>query len=194
VIDVKEKDKDDNEEYKKRIKDVIKNVDKNNDLDILEDEQQFFEEGEKIKQKIITKIHPDYCNENIIRTLVFMIHGYYKRREVIAVQYDEKQYQDKIDELYGFIYEELKKPSPNFPDANLNRKNNEDIIDKRRIFWQIFSTLGQESVEKDFVQKTNVVELLKLSVNFTKIIFIPVFVFAIIIIIVLLSAFYRFNN
>lgn len=191
MIDVTEKDKDYKEEYKKRIKDVIKNVDKNSELGIPEDELELIEEGERIKQTIISKIHPDYLSEKIIRMFVLMIHGYYKRRELTNAHSDEEQYQDKIDELYGLIYEELKKPSPNFPDANLNRKNNEDIINKRRIYWQMFHFLGKENFEKDFLQKCNVVELLRLDIFPGCLIWIIVPI-AIVTIVIILGVFWMF--
>ncbi|GAI72353.1 unnamed protein product, partial [marine sediment metagenome] len=145
--------------------------------------------GERIKQNIISKINPEYQNEKIIRMFVFMIHGYYKRREVTKVPSDEEQYQDKIDELYALIYEELKKPSPYFPDANLNRKNNKDLIDKRRIFWQMFNVLGKENIEKDFLQKSNVSELLHLDIFTVKGLFKVIFVIIIIVVVIVLLAF-----
>jgi hypothetical protein len=186
---MEDKDKDDNDEYKRRIKDLIEKLDKNTELGIPEDDLQIIEEGERIKQNIISKIHPEYQNEKIIHMFVFMIHGYYKRREVTKVPSDEEQYQDKIDELYALIYEELKKPSPNFPDANLNRKNNKDVIDKRRIFWQIFDVLGKENIEKDFLQKSNVSELLQLDIVTVKGLFKTIFVIIITVVVIVLLAF-----
>ena len=194
VLIMDDKGKKDEDDYKKRIKDVIKKLNKNSELGLPEDERQLIEEGEMIKQRIISKIHPDYRDEKIIRMFVFMIHGYYKRREVTNVPSDEEQYQDKIDELYGLIYEELKKPSPCFPDANLNRKNNKDLIDKRRIFWQMFSVLGKENIEKDFLQKTNVSKLIQLDIITAKGLLKCIIVIIVIIITaILLGAFYIIN-
>ena len=187
-----DKDKDDNDEYKKRIKDVIKKLNKNSELGLPEDELRLIEEGERIKQRIISKIHPDYLNENTIRMFVIMIRGYYKLRGVTNVPSDEEQYQDKIDELYALIYEEFKKPSPYFPDANLNRKNNEDLIYKRRIYWQMHSVLGKENMEKDFSQKCNVDDILHLDIFPGCLIWIIVLI-AIVTVVIVFGVFWIFN-
>lgn len=189
---MEDKDKDDKDDYKKRIKDVIKKLNKNSGLGLPEDELELIEEGERIKQTIISKIHPDYLNKNTIRMLVIMIRGYYKLRGITKVPSDEEQYQDKIDELYALIYEEFKKPSPYFPDANLDSKNNEDLIDKRRIYWQMFTFLGKENIEKDFLQKCDIDELLHLDIFPGCLIVIIVFI-AIVTVVIVFSVFWFFN-
>jgi len=138
-----EKEKFEDEGYKKRIKDLIDSVEKGKDIP--EGYQQILEAKEMLLRTTISRIHPSYRNERIILILSYLIRDYYRRG---TDPNEKEQFQEEIDYLFKLIYEELKKPSLYFPNLNPYRKKTADYMEKRRILDKMIQVLGVEKINQ----------------------------------------------
>lgn len=136
----------DNEEYKKRNKELIEKMERDKDIPV--GEQQVIEAKERLLQTTISKIHPSYRNERIILVLTYIIRDYYMR---ISDPTEKEQFQEKIDALYKLIYEELKKPNLYLPTMNPYRRKTANFIEKRRILDKMIQVLGTENIKQFYV-------------------------------------------
>jgi hypothetical protein len=129
------------EEFKKRIRELVKNVEKK-DPDSQYTEQDLKEARERLIQTIKKRTHEDkYRNEFIIMTSTLWIQSLYRHKI-------EDQHQDEIDTFYEIIFEQLKKPF--MYTTNLDPTTIE-IVDKKRILRNMENVLGKEKV--DFFKK-----------------------------------------
>ncbi|GAI72352.1 unnamed protein product [marine sediment metagenome] len=151
----------DNEEYKKRVKELIDKMEneKDDDKDTAIGEAQVLEAQKRLLQTAKSKIHPDFRDVKIVLVFVYTIRDYYRRR---AESSEKDQFQEEIDALYKLIYEELKKPNPFFLNYNSNRTNYAEISDKRRVLGHIAMVLGKEKMTQ-FYQKFNIGKLLQVN-------------------------------
>ena len=191
----------DNEEYKKRIKELIENIEKTKDKDSKYTEQDLIEDKDGLLQTIKRKTQEDkFRSERIIVVLTYWIKSYYKKRM------EKGQFQEEIDELYELIYKQFRKPSSHI--SNLDSRNpNLDIFyldsrglnpeekaDKFRIFEKMLWVLGVENVEKDFSRKYKYVHFGFEDVSFKKeLIQCSLVVIILIIVIILVISGYDFS-
>ena len=142
------------EEYKKRIQDLVENLEKTNDKDSQYTEQDIIEEKEKVLQILTRKTHESkYRNEFIIAMLTYWIHSLYKFRT------EKNQSQEEIDALYKLIYEQLKKPHILIPNPDPNKPNITEIIAKKMILRNLERLLGEKNV-KSFKKKYKINKLI----------------------------------
>ncbi|NHJ22527.1 MAG: hypothetical protein EAX91_16390 [Candidatus Lokiarchaeota archaeon] len=137
------------EEYKRRILELIENVEKSKDIPF--GEQQVIDSRKKLLQIAKAGINPNYRREILIIVFTHTIRDYYKKR---ADPNETENFQEEIDELYRLIYEELRKPSPYIPDSD--PKHQFEIADRRRILRRMTSVLGVENInqfKKDYKLK-----------------------------------------
>ncbi len=142
---MKDREKIEDEEYKKRIQDLVENLEKTNDKDSKYTEQDIIEIKEEVLQILTRKTHESkYRNEFIIANLTYWIHSLYKFRT------EKNQSQEEIDDLYKLIYEQLKKPHILILDSEPDIIF--EIIDKKRILRNLERLLGEKNV-KSFKKK-----------------------------------------
>lgn len=147
-------DKED-EEFKKRIRELVKNVEKK-DADSQYTEQDLIEARERLIQKIkrITQ-EEKFRSERILLTSTYWIQSLYKHKI-------EDQHQDEIDTFYEIIFEQLKKPSMYIPNPDPTRPNPIEIADKKRILRNMEKVLGEEEMNR-FKKKYNLSKLISLA-------------------------------
>ena len=178
----------DNEEYKKRMKELIDKVEQNKDKDTPEDKQRILEEKERLLQTAKSRIHPYYRSNLIIMVFIYTIRDYYRRR---ADSTEKDQFQEEIDELYKLIYEELKKIKQftQFSDiSDISKKG--DKLDKKRILNNMTRVLGLENIYRDFYKNYNISDVIRTD-KYTKEILWCVLTVVVCIILIIL-AFYGF--
>ncbi|MFX0025637.1 MAG: hypothetical protein ACFE8M_04420 [Candidatus Hermodarchaeota archaeon] len=158
------KDKDNEDEYKERIKKLIDRIEKgkDNNTNTVTPEmyQLFLEKLEELKLKVISKMNHEYRDERLIVILVYVIREYYWLRADPKYPNEKDQFLDKIDELYKLIYEELKKPSPFVSHYTPEERKNVERFQRRRIVYRMTQVLGLTNVSNDFNKKYNVHELM----------------------------------
>jgi len=154
-------EKKDDDEYRKRVKELIDKVEKEKDegKDTSIGEAQVLEAQERLLQTAKSKIHPDFRDLKIVLVFTYTIRDYYRRR---AESPEKDLFQEEIDTLYRLIYEELKKPNPFLLNYDPNRKNYAEISDKRRVLGHIAMALGKEKMTR-FYDKFNIAELLQVN-------------------------------
>lgn len=152
---VKKLEYKDNEEYRKRIKELIDRVERNKDKDAPEEELRVLKTKERLLQTAKSKINPDFRNIKIVMLFAHTIKDYYKRS---ANSLEKNQFQEEIDELYQLIYDELKKPSAFQMNFDSNKTNYAELREKRRIIGHLGIILGKEKIET-FYEKFNLSEL-----------------------------------
>lgn len=152
---------DNNEEYRKRIKELVDKIEKEKDktIDPSIGEAQVLEAQERLLQTAKSKIHPDFRDFKIVFVFAYTIRDYYRRR---AESLEKDLFQEEIDTLYRLIYEELKKPNPFLLNYDSTRKNYAEISDKRRVLGHIAMVLGKEKMTK-FYEKFHIAELLQVK-------------------------------
>jgi len=152
---------DNNEVYRKRIKELVDKIEKEKDKtkDSSIGEEQILDAQERLLKKAKSKIHPDFRDFKIVFIFAYTIRDYYRRR---AESPEKDQFQEEIDSLYKLIYEELKKPNPFLLNYDSTRKNYAEISDKRRVLGHIAMVLGKEKMTK-FYDKFNIAELLQIN-------------------------------
>jgi len=152
---------DNNEDYRKRIKELVDKIEKEKDKtkDPSFGETQILEAQERLLQTAKSKIHPDFRDFKIVMIFAFTIRDYYRRR---AESPEKDLFQEEIDGLYELIYEELKKPNPFFLNYNANRRNYAEIRDKRRTLGHIAMVLGKEKMTQ-FYETFNIAKLLQVT-------------------------------
>ena len=168
-------EKEDVEEYRKRIRKIVERVEKTEDKDSKYTEQDIIERKEKLLQIIEKRTQKDkHRSEFIIATLTYWIRSIYK--------YEKERDHIPIDKLYTLVYEQLKKPNPYFPKFDLNRENPLEIADRRRILRNMENLIGAENIKsfkkryniKDSSWKNNYLSFNE-KIVFTVIIFIMIF-------------------
>jgi len=159
-------EKEDQEEYKKRMKEIIERVEKTKDKDSKYTEQDVIEKKEELLQILTRKTHEGkYRSEQIIAMLTYWIHSLYKFRT------KKNQSQEEIDALYKLIYEQLKKPNiliPN-PDPFIDR------LDKRKILKNMEKLLGEKNI-KSFIKRYNLKKDLDLNLSVKRIFYLIVII------------------
>lgn len=149
-------DKDD-EEYRKRIKDLVDKLEK--DKDSPATEQDVIEAKARLLQTAISKIHPLIRNEGIIFVFIYTIRDYYYKRRADPTK--KNQFQEEIDNLYKLIYEELRKSSPFISNFNLKKTNPVDLADRKRILKKMVIILGLENIFRDFYKYYRINDILR---------------------------------
>jgi len=159
---MRENDKEQNDEYKKRIKELIEKMEKSKDkgIDNANDTPEKYQEllgaMESAKQTAISKIDPDYRNGRILIVFIHMIRDYYWLRADPKFPAKEDQFQEEIDQLYGLIYEDLKKPNPSLFHYSPDERKKMEKRQRRTIVNTMVQMLGLENVSKDFYKNYNV--------------------------------------
>jgi len=139
------------EEYKKRIQDLVENLEKTKDKDSPKTEQDVIEAKERLLQSIKRRTQQDkYRNERIIVVLTYWIKGIY--------EFKPEKDNIPIDTLYELIYQQLKKPKILIPNLDPNRNNFLELVDKKRILRNMEVVLGEEHI-KQFRKKYNLKKL-----------------------------------
>lgn len=142
-------EKEDQEDYKKRMKELVERVEKTKDKNSKYTEQDIIEAKQRLLQSIKRRTQQDkYRSERIIVVLTYWIKGIY--------QYKEDHI--PIDTLYELIYQQLKKPKILIPNLDPNRNNFLELVDKRRILRNMEVVLGEEHI-KQFRKKYNLKKL-----------------------------------
>ncbi len=141
-------EKEDVEEYRKRIRDLVERVENTKDKNSKYTEQDLIERKEKLLQTItrITK-ESKFRSERIIATLTYWINSIHK--------YKAENDHIPIDTLYKLIYEQLKKSNLFIPKLNIKGDNQLEIADKRSILRNMEVILGVERVNQ-FKKKYNI--------------------------------------
>ncbi len=95
-----------NDEYRKKIKEMIDKVEKEKDelKDTFIGEAQVLEAKEQLLKTAKSKINPDFRDTKIVLVFAYTIRDYYRRR---ADSPEKDQFQEEIDTLYRLICEEL---------------------------------------------------------------------------------------
>lgn len=144
-----------NEEYRKRIRDLAERLEKDKDKESAIGEQQVIEAKEQLLQTAKSGIHPYYRREMIIMVFVYTIRDYYKKR---ADSTEKEQFQKEIDALYKLIFEELIKPSPNIHPSDPKFKKKVEKLDRKRILKNMTRILGMENLFRDFYKHYDIKE------------------------------------
>ena len=147
-----------NEDYKKRIKELIDKVEKEEDAPVRLVEQEIINIKEHLLEAEKSRIHPYYRSEGIIYVFYTTIRYFYKLKASKTLTGKDKL-QEEIDALFKLIYEELKKSSPHIPETK--HKEYHEKIDKRRIVGEMTKLLGLENMNNDFFKKYNTKLILK---------------------------------
>lgn len=143
-------DKED-EEFKKRIRELVKNVEKK-DPDSHYTEQDLIDARENLIQKIKRRTQEEkYRDEKLILISTLWIQSLYKHKI-------EDQHKDEIDSFYEIIFEQLKKPNMYIPNLYPNRSNPIEIADKKRILREMEKVLGEKEMNR-FKKKYNLSKL-----------------------------------
>lgn len=151
-------DKEDQEEFRKRIKDLVDRLDK--DKGTPEVYQLLLEKIEQIKRSAISKINKASRNEKVIIGLVYIIREYNMLRFDPKYPFEKDHVLEEIDALYKLIYKELQKPNPYIPDTW-------DIDEKKRILNNMREVLGTENMNK-FYKKYKIHRLVRLKLDMRK--------------------------
>jgi len=157
-----ENDKNQNDEYKKRIKELIDNVEKNvgrdddETYDTPEKYQKLLEAMERAKQAAISKIDPDYRNGRILIVFIQVIRDYYLLRADPKFPTKEDQFKDEIDQLYRLVYEDLKKPNLSFLHYSPEERKKMEKKQRRTVVNTMVAMLGLENVSNDFYKRYNI--------------------------------------
>ena len=159
---MEEKDKEDDEEYKKRMKEFVSRVEKGKDVPA--DYQQFTESIESLKQIAISKIRPLYRNELSIFVFVYTIRDYYRRIADPKHLTEQDQIQKEIGYLYLLIYEELKKTSIQALSFAFENRRTLDAINRRRILRRIRGVWGEETY-RQFYKNFRIRKLVSVNSN-----------------------------
>ncbi len=124
-------EKEDIEEYKKRIRDLVEIVEKNKDNP--EGYQQLLEKIGEIKQASILGID-DYRSDICIMGFSAVIQLYQGLSTDPISPYEQGQFREEIDSMFHLIYEELKKPNKFLQKSNpnetkhLEKKDRKDLL------------------------------------------------------------------
>ncbi len=145
----------DQEEYKKRIKELIERVEKTEDKDSQYTEQDIIEAKERLLQSAKSKIHPYFRREMILLAFVYNIRDYYKKR---AESKNKGKFQEEIDNLYNLIFKELIKTNPMIPSFNRRFKKKGERLDRKRILKKMTRILGMENLFRDFYKHYDIKE------------------------------------
>lgn len=135
------REKIEDEEYKKRMKELVEKVEKNKDKDVPMGEQQIIDAKKRIMQTAKSKLHPDFRNEMALMIFTFQLKDYLKER---AESTEKDLLQKEIDDISQLIINELKKPSAYNINYKTNRIDNREIYDKRRILGKMGMVLGRD--------------------------------------------------
>ena len=139
------------EEFKKRIRELVKNVEKK-DEDSNVTEQDVIDAKNRVLQSIKRRTQEEKSrNERILATLTYWIKSLYK--------YRPERYQEEIDELYDLIYQQLKKPNLALPNLDPNKQNPIEIADRGRVLRNMEKVLGEGEVNR-FKEKFNLNKLI----------------------------------
>jgi DNA-binding transcriptional regulator PaaX len=149
---------EENEDYKKRVKDLIDRVEKGENSP--EAYRQLLEKIEQIKRSAISKINKASRNEKVIIGFVYILREYYWLRDNPKYPFGKDHILEEIDALYKLIYKELQKPDPYLPDRW-------DIDEKKRIFSNIREVLGTENMDY-FCKKHNIRKVVGLKLDMRK--------------------------
>lgn len=152
------REKIEDEEYKKRIKDLVDRVEKDKDASVSLVELQIINIKEHLLEPEKSRIHPYYRSEGIIYVFYTIIRYFYKLKASKSLTGKDKL-QEEIDALFKLIYEELKKPSPHIPLTK--HKEYHEKLDKRRIVGEMTKLLGLENMNNDFFKKYDTKLVLK---------------------------------
>lgn len=148
-----------NEEFRKRIRELVKNVEKK-DPNSQYTEQDLKEARERLIQTVKRRTQEEkYRDEKLIVLSTLWIQSLYKH-EI------EDQHRDEIDTFYEIIFEQLKKPAMYIPNLDPTKPNPLDFADKKRILRNIENVLGKEKV--DFFKKKYNLSNWFLTINSTQ--------------------------
>jgi len=148
-----------NEEFRKRIRELVKNVEKK-DPNSQYTEQDLKEARERLIQTVKRRTQEEkYRDEKLIVLSTLWIQSLYKH-EI------EDQHRDEIDTFYEIIFEQLKKPAMYIPNLDPTKPNPLDFADKKRILRNMENVLGKEKV--DFFKKKYNLSNWFLTINSTQ--------------------------
>ena len=153
MIDMGEKDIDDSEEYKKRIKELIERVEKGENSP--EMYQQLLDKLGQVKQKAIAITNKKNRNEKSIFGFVFVLREYYWLRDDPRYPFKKDQFPEEIDALYKLIYKELKKRNQSLPGRF-------DIDNRKKILRNMRVALGSENITY-FCKKYKIDKLIRID-------------------------------
>ena len=146
-------EKDDSEEYKKRIKILIESAEKGENSP--EMYQQLIDKIGQVKQKAIAITNKKYRNEKAIIGFVYALREYYWLRDDPKYPFKKDQFPEEIDVLYKLIYKELKKRSWSLPGRF-------DIDDRKKILRNMRVALGSENIT-NFCKKYKIDKLIRID-------------------------------
>lgn len=158
MSDMGEKEREDQEDYKKRIKELIERVEKGDNSP--EAYQQLLDKLEQIKNVAISKTKRQDRNEKSIVGFVFAIREYYGLRNDPNYPFDKEDLRKKITKIFKLVYKEILKPIPSIP-------HRWDYDNKRRIVENMTKVLGTEIMDI-FIKRYKIRRLLRLKFEDTK--------------------------
>lgn len=150
-----EKEKIEDQEYKKRIKELVDRLEKGKNTDTSEVYRELLEGIEYTKQIAITNINLKYLNDRSLMGFIILIQEYYNLREDAKSPFGRDQFQEEIEILYELINIELKKSNPFIYHSNPKVKEKLEARYKKRILTRMKELLGSENV-KQFIDKFNI--------------------------------------
>ena len=150
-------EKEAQEEYRKRIKELVERVEKGENSP--EAYQQLLDKLEKIKNVAISETKRHNRNEKSIVGFVYAIREYYGLRNDPNFPFDKEDLRKKITKIFKLIYKELLKP-PNVPVRWA-------LDNKRRIVENMTKVLGTEIMDI-FIRRYKIRRLLRLKFEDTK--------------------------
>lgn len=142
-----------NEEYKKRIKELIDRIEKGDNSP--EAYRQLLLKIEQIKRSAISITERQVRNERAIIGFVYALREYYWLRADPKYPFEKDRFLQEINALYKLIARELKKPNPHIP-------LKWDIDEKRRIVNNMKLVLGEEHISY-FIKKYKIRRILRLK-------------------------------
>ena len=151
-------EKEDVEEYKKRIRELVERVEKGENSP--EVYQQLLDKLEQIKNVAISETKRHDRNEKSIVGFVYAIREYYGLRNDPNYPFDKEDLRKKITAIFKLVYKEILKPIPSVP-------HRWDYDNKRRIIENMTKVLGTEIMDI-FIKRYKIRRLLRLKFEDTK--------------------------
>lgn len=175
---MEDREKIEDDEYKKRVKELIERVEKGDNSP--EMYRQLLEKIDEVKRKAISIIDEEFRNikaksrkirfisikdkesRNIkaIFGFVFALREYYSIKSDPNFPFSKDGLQEEIDVLYKLIYDELKKPNLSIPERW-------SILERRRILKDMEVFLGTENMEY-FSKNYKLKKLIRFKFEHTK--------------------------
>ena len=160
-----ELDDKENEEYKKRIRDLVSRVEAYAESNTPEIYQQLLDELERLQESIIRNVQEKYRNAKVIYGFIFLLENYYYLRKDPVFSSREEKFQKQIDFAYRCIYEELKKLNLNRP--KYTQMTEEELSEIHKALIYMRRIIGAKKTEQ-FYNKYKIENLVSLNSPLSK--------------------------